>query len=177
VALERRWRSGSRLPAPGVVIADIDEPAGAALAEQIGARFVRTDVRIEADNDDMVDTAVRELGRLDIVRLNAGVGYGGDAAGKKFDIERYRRVMAVNLDGATFGIRAAWRGARHSLWIAFALTSLLAIRAEQIACPRECSDGSSRANPSFPVVRLAPVRPQLRIESIGYGSGRRQRDE
>jgi NAD(P)-dependent dehydrogenase (short-subunit alcohol dehydrogenase family) len=44
-----------------VVIADIDEPGGAALAEQIGARFVRTDVRIEADNDNMVDAAVSEF--------------------------------------------------------------------------------------------------------------------
>jgi NAD(P)-dependent dehydrogenase (short-subunit alcohol dehydrogenase family) len=90
-----------------VVIADIDEPGGAALAEQIGARFVRTDVRIEADNDNMVDAAVSEFGRLDIVHLNAGVGYGGNV--EKFDLERYRRVMAVNLDGTTFGIRAAWR--------------------------------------------------------------------
>jgi NAD(P)-dependent dehydrogenase (short-subunit alcohol dehydrogenase family) len=91
-----------------VVIADIDEPGGAALAEQIGARFVHTDVRIEADNDNMVDAAVREFGRLDIVHLNAGVAYAGDA-GKSFDIECYRRVMAVNLDGTTFGMRAAWR--------------------------------------------------------------------
>jgi len=74
-----------------VVIADIEEPGGATLAEQIGARFVRTDVRIEGDNDNMVDAAVREFGRLDIVHLNAGVGYGGDAAGKNFDIDRYRR--------------------------------------------------------------------------------------
>jgi NAD(P)-dependent dehydrogenase (short-subunit alcohol dehydrogenase family) len=93
-----------------VVIADIDEPRGAALAEQIGARFVRTDVGIEADNDNMVDAAVREFGRLDIVHLNAGVGYGGYGGNvEKFDLERYRRVMAVNLDGTTFGIRAAWR--------------------------------------------------------------------
>jgi NAD(P)-dependent dehydrogenase (short-subunit alcohol dehydrogenase family) len=93
-----------------VVIADIDEPRGAALAEQIGARFVRTDVRIEADNDNMVDAAVSEFGRLDIVHLNAGVGYGGYGGNiEKFDLERYRRVMAVNLDGTTFGIRAAWR--------------------------------------------------------------------
>ncbi len=61
-----------------VVIADIDGPRGAAPAERIGARFVRTDVRIEADNDNMVDAAVSEFGRLDIVHLNAGVGYGGN---------------------------------------------------------------------------------------------------
>jgi NAD(P)-dependent dehydrogenase (short-subunit alcohol dehydrogenase family) len=108
-----------------VVIADIDEPRGAALAEQIGARFVRTDVRTEADNDNMVDAAVREFGRLDIVHLNAGVGYGGDA-GKNFDLERYRRVMAVNLDGTAFGIRAAWRVMSEADKGAIVVTSSLA---------------------------------------------------
>jgi NAD(P)-dependent dehydrogenase (short-subunit alcohol dehydrogenase family) len=107
-----------------VVIADIDEPRGAALAEQIGARFVRTDLRAAADNDNMVDAAVREFGRLDIVHLNAGVGYGGNV--EKFDLERYRRVMAVNLDGTTFGIRAAWRVMSKADRGAIVVTSSLA---------------------------------------------------
>jgi NAD(P)-dependent dehydrogenase (short-subunit alcohol dehydrogenase family) len=108
-----------------VVIADIDEPGGAALAEQIGARFVRTDVRIEADNEKMVDAAVREFGRLDIVHLNAGV-VGGVDAGENFGLERYRRVMAVNLDGTTFGIRAAWRVMSKAGRGAIVVTSSLA---------------------------------------------------
>ena len=108
-----------------VVIADIDEPRGTALAGEIGARFVRTDVRTEADNDTMVDAAVRGFGRLDIVHLNAGVGYGGDA-GKNFDLERYRRVMAVNLDGTTFGIRASWRVMSQAGKGAIVVTSSLA---------------------------------------------------
>ena len=109
-----------------VVIADIDEPGGGALAEQIGARFVRTDVRIQADNENMVDAAVREFGRLDIVHLNAGLGYGADAAGKNFDIERYRRVMGVNLDGTTFGIRAAFRAMSQADKGAIVVTASLA---------------------------------------------------
>jgi NAD(P)-dependent dehydrogenase (short-subunit alcohol dehydrogenase family) len=109
-----------------VVIADIDEPGGAALADQVGARFVRTDVGIEADNETMVDVAVREFGRLDIVHLNAGVGYGGDGTSKNFDLERYRRVMAVNLDGTTFGIRAAWRVMSEAGKGAIVVTSSLA---------------------------------------------------
>lgn len=91
-----------------VVIADIDVAGGTALADEIGARFVRTDVGIQADNDAMVDAAVAAFGRLDIVHLNAGVG-GGKDIGENFDVGKYRRVMAVNLDGVAFGIHAAWR--------------------------------------------------------------------
>src|SRR5690242_19587898 len=93
-AVARRFAAGGAR----VVIADIDEDGGAALAEQIGARFVRTDVTIEADNDAVVQTAVDEFGRLDIVHLNAGVG-GAGGASEHFDMARYRRVMAVNIDG------------------------------------------------------------------------------
>jgi NAD(P)-dependent dehydrogenase (short-subunit alcohol dehydrogenase family) len=73
----------------------------------------------------MVDAAVREFGRLDIVHLNAGVRYGGDV-GEKFDLERYRRVMAVNLDGTTFGIRAVWRVMSKAGGGAIVVTSSLA---------------------------------------------------
>jgi len=107
-----------------VVIADANEPGGVALADAIGARFVRADVAIEADNEAMVDAAVRTFGRLDIVHLNAGVG--GTGVGDSFDLMRYRRVMAVNLDGTTFGIRAASRVMSKAGAGAIVVTSSLA---------------------------------------------------
>jgi NAD(P)-dependent dehydrogenase (short-subunit alcohol dehydrogenase family) len=54
------------------------------------------------------------------------VGYGGDGTSKNFDLERYRRVMAVNLDGTTFGIRAAWRVMSEAGKGAIVVTSSLA---------------------------------------------------
>lgn len=120
-AVARRFATGGAR----VVIADVNEAGGEALAEEIGARFVRTDVTTEADNNAVVDTAVREFGRLDIVHLNAGVG-GAGGAGEHFDIDRYRRVMAVNVDGTMFGIRAAWRVLREADRGAIVVTSSLA---------------------------------------------------
>jgi NAD(P)-dependent dehydrogenase (short-subunit alcohol dehydrogenase family) len=120
-AVARRFAAGGAR----VVIADIDQVGGAALAEQIGARFVCTDVTIEADNDAVVRTAVDEFGRLDVVHLNAGVG-GAGGAGETFDLTRYRRVMAVNLDGVVFGIRAAWRVMSRAGRGAIVVTSSLA---------------------------------------------------
>ena len=50
-----------------VVIADIQDEAGSALAEQLGPRvvFQHTDVTCEEDVANVVDRAVREFGRLD----------------------------------------------------------------------------------------------------------------
>src|ERR1700759_5698649 len=78
-----------------VVVADIDEAGGTAVAEAVGGRFVRTDVANQDDNFAAVAEAVSAYGRLDVVHLNAGTG-GGGGAGDDFDLDRYRRTLAVN---------------------------------------------------------------------------------
>lgn len=50
--------------------------------------------------------AVRELGRLDTVIANAGIGRGAKSF-SEFDTETYRKVLAVNLDGAFWTLREA----------------------------------------------------------------------
>ena len=89
-----------------VVVADVDTDAGRAVADETGGLFVRCDVRELADNLAAVDAAVRRFGGLDIVALNAGVSTGF-GLGEDFDTERYRRVMAINLDGVMYGAHAA----------------------------------------------------------------------
>ena len=90
-----------------VVIADVSEEAGKALAEDLAGLFVRTDVTSQQENEAAVQAAVDTFGGLDVVHLNAGIG-GPNAHGADFDLARYRRTLAVNLDGPLFGIRAAW---------------------------------------------------------------------
>lgn len=93
-----------RLAASGahVMIADVDEERGTALAEQIGGAFHRTDVSALSDNEAAVAATVRRFGRLDIVHLNAGI-----CGGTELDPERYRTTMGVNLDGVFYGVCAA----------------------------------------------------------------------
>lgn len=100
-ALSRRLAAlGAR-----VVVADVD-PLGSTVADEIGGRYIRCDVRSLADNEAAVALAVREFGGLDIVALNAGIATG-TALGDGFDPERYRRAMAVNVDGVVYGVQAA----------------------------------------------------------------------
>jgi len=50
--------------------------------------------------------AVRQMGRVDTVIANAGVG-GGARSFAEFDTATYRRVLSVNLDGVFFTFREA----------------------------------------------------------------------
>jgi NAD(P)-dependent dehydrogenase (short-subunit alcohol dehydrogenase family) len=89
-----------------VVVADVDEEGGRAVAEQVGGHFVRADVSDLEANRAMVRFAVEEAGGLDLLHLNAGVS-SGIGLGPEFDLARYRTVMGINLDGVVFGTVAA----------------------------------------------------------------------
>ena len=96
-----------------VVVADLAEDAGRAVASDVGGAFVRADVSSLEDNLAMVDFVVSEFGRLDHAYLNAGVATGCGVA-DDFSLELYRRAMGANLDGVVFGAHAvlgALRGA------------------------------------------------------------------
>ena len=89
-----------------VVLVDVDEDGGRAVAEELGATFLRCDV---SDHDQVVETtrqAEEVLGGLDLVFLNAGISTGC-GVGDDFDLLRYRRAMGVNLDGVVYGAHAA----------------------------------------------------------------------
>jgi NAD(P)-dependent dehydrogenase (short-subunit alcohol dehydrogenase family) len=95
-----------RLAAGGarVVIADVDEAAGHALAEDVHGTFVRCDVRSLDDNRAAVAAAVEAYGGLDLAHLNAGVATGCGI--ENLDVELYRRAMGINLDGVVYGVHA-----------------------------------------------------------------------
>ncbi|ARU06403.1 3-oxoacyl-ACP reductase [Comamonas serinivorans] len=90
-----------------VLIADLNEAQGQALAGELGerARFQATDVASQASVEALVATAVRTWGRLDMLFNNAGVGNLSRI--EALAPADWQRVMAINLDGVFFGIRAA----------------------------------------------------------------------
>ena len=93
-----------------VVMGDIQTESGEALAGELGdtAAFVRCDVTDEDDVAALVDAAVSNFGRLDIMMNNAGiVGARGPIA--QITAGEFRATLDVLLTGTFFGMKHAAR--------------------------------------------------------------------
>ena len=90
-----------------VVIGDLLDEEGAALAEELGdsARYVHLDVTQDEDWRAAVELTVAEFGKLDVLFNNAGIFNGGQL--QRYKTEQWQQMLDVNLTGAFLGIRAA----------------------------------------------------------------------
>lgn len=91
-----------------VVIADLNEAAGNALAEELGGRFVRCDVTSETDGQAVVDAAVG-LGRLAGLINCAGIATANKTVGKNgpHPLDAFEKTIRINLIGTFNMIRLA----------------------------------------------------------------------
>jgi NAD(P)-dependent dehydrogenase (short-subunit alcohol dehydrogenase family) len=91
-----------------VLVADVDEAGGRAVADAVGGRFVALDVTAP----DAWAALVGGLDRLDVVHLNAGVMTRPRSAPFLDDVvpwltpEGYHKVMSVNVEGVVLGTMA-----------------------------------------------------------------------
>jgi meso-butanediol dehydrogenase/(S,S)-butanediol dehydrogenase/diacetyl reductase len=90
-----------------VVIADVDDARGTALAAELGARAVyhKTDVADWSAVDALMTAAIDAFGRIDILFNNAGVGSFAETP--DLPVEQWRRVLAIDLDAVFYGSKAA----------------------------------------------------------------------
>ncbi|AQW29327.1 3-hydroxyacyl-CoA dehydrogenase [Ralstonia syzygii subsp. celebesensis] len=91
-----------------VVIADLNETAGTALAQEIGGRFVRCDVTSETDGQ-AVTQAAASLGALAGLVNCAGIVTASRTVGKTgpHPLDQFARVININLIGTFNMIRLA----------------------------------------------------------------------
>ena len=91
-----------------VVIADLNEAAGTALAQELGGRFVRCNVTSEADGQAVVEAAT-SLGTLRGLVNCAGIATASRTVGKTgpHPLDQFARVININLIGTFNMIRLA----------------------------------------------------------------------
>ncbi len=89
-----------------VVVADLNEERGKALAGEVGGAFARTDVSDEASVSAAVDVAAGGSAPLRVAVSCAGIGWAARTVGRDgspHDLAPYRKVIDVNLIG-TFNV-------------------------------------------------------------------------
>jgi len=93
-----------------VVVADLQEDKGNALADEIGGMFARVDVTSTEDIVDAVEMAV-SAGPLRVLVNSAGIGWAQRTVGKDgsydsaADLDAFKKVIAINLVGTFDCIR------------------------------------------------------------------------
>ena len=91
-----------------LVLADVDETRGKETARQVGelgeTTFTRVDVAESGQVADMVALAEQSYGGLDVAFNGAGIEGAGRRTGEYDDAE-WRRVLAINLDGAFYSTK------------------------------------------------------------------------
>jgi NAD(P)-dependent dehydrogenase (short-subunit alcohol dehydrogenase family) len=91
-----------------VAVSDIDLEAAERVAAEIGrSEAYRLDVADEAGVGAVIEAIADRHGRIDVLVNNAGLGARVPTV--ELATERWRQVMAVNLDGSFFCVRAAGR--------------------------------------------------------------------
>ncbi|KAK9332920.1 hypothetical protein V1520DRAFT_333844 [Lipomyces starkeyi] len=95
----------------GIAILDLQTDLGESACKQlnseygVSARFYRLDVRDEVAVQDAMDSVVRDLGKIDILVLSAGVADLVHA--EDYSPAKFRRVIDINLNGSFVCAQAA----------------------------------------------------------------------
>jgi NAD(P)-dependent dehydrogenase (short-subunit alcohol dehydrogenase family) len=97
---ERFVKAGARVAIAG------RRAEGEAIAQAIGALFVRADCSREEQVKGALESAERTLGRLDVVVNNAGLENTGPTIEEQGSDELHR-VFALNVDGVYYGLKYA----------------------------------------------------------------------
>jgi NAD(P)-dependent dehydrogenase (short-subunit alcohol dehydrogenase family) len=156
-------REGARL-----VLTDIDDAAGTVLAEDIGATYLHLDVSEEAGWAAVI-AAAAELGRLDIMVANAGIGIMGDVV--DMSLTDWRRQMAINVDGVFLSVKyciPAMRRAGNGGSIVM-LSSVAGLRGSAGLAGYSATKGAVRLFAKSVALECAQSNDGIRVNSVHPG--------
>lgn len=131
-------REGAR-----VIVTDIAQDAGRAVAERIGGEFMPHDVRREDDWARVIDAVVARHGALDVLVNNAGVCPVGDI--ESTTLEQYRLLAAVHGEAAFLGCQHAVRVMKERGGSIINISSIAALRATPPVLAYAAAKGAIRA--------------------------------
>ena len=150
-----------------VVIADIADAAGQALAAELGALYVHCDVGSKAEVDALVAQAMQAHGRIDVLVNNAGIFKAAeflDVSEADFDA-----VLRVNLKGAfLMGQAVAREMAKAKTGVIVNMSSVNAVLAIPTISSYNVSKGG--INQLTRVMALSLVDKGIRVNAVAPGT-------
>jgi glucose 1-dehydrogenase len=155
-----------------VVVSDVDAEGLAATAAELARpdalRTVVGNVAKRADVDQLVATAAKEFGRLDIMVNNAGVARNRDLL--EISEEEFDEIIGINLKGAFFGVQAAAKQmiAQGGGGVIINMSSVNALLAIPALATYAMSKGGMKQLTSVAAVALAPHN--IRVVAVGPGT-------
>ena len=172
-----------------VVIGDILDAEGAALAEELGAsaRYVHLDVTSAEDWKAAVDTALEAFGKLNVLVNNAGIVQLAPL--KTLDVERWQKVLDVNLTGPLLGTKAvidpmvaagggsiinvsSIEGMRGAAWVHSYVASKWVLRGLTKSTALELASEKIRVNSIHPGFIRTPMTKHLPDDMVTAPMGR-----
>ena len=157
-----------------VAVADIDEPGGCAVAEEIaraGARaaFLRLDVTREADWTAAIEHVLGEHGRLDVLVNNAGRGgLPARVVAEHVTVADWDLIMAANATSVMLGTKHAIPAMRRTGGGAIVnVVSIYALVGSPSGTSYHASKGAARALTRVTAIQYAPEG--IRINAVFPG--------
>jgi 3(or 17)beta-hydroxysteroid dehydrogenase len=128
-----------------VVLTDLNEEAGRAVAAQIGdaALFVRHDIASEAGWNDVFGATLAKFGTPDVLVNNAAILQLGSI--EDATLEQWQRVLRINADGYFLGCQAAVRAMKEKGGSIVNMSSVAALGGLGMFCAYSASKGAVTA--------------------------------
>jgi 3alpha(or 20beta)-hydroxysteroid dehydrogenase len=172
-----------------VVIGDILDDEGKALADELGAaaRYVHLDVTQPDHWKTAVSTAADEFGKLNVLVNNAGIVNLGPL--KTFDLTKWQQILDVNLTGTLLGMQAvidpmiaanggsiinvsSIEGLRGAAWVHGYVASKWAVRGLSKSAALELAANNIRVNSIHPGFIRTPMTKHIPDDMVTVPLGR-----